>query len=82
LVWWFKLQTPACHHLKKIKCSQSRIKSNHTLHQSNAPSQEFIKSLFFINLKETDCSRFHHTQRERVYNSKQIRLRTSSKIPC
>lgn len=84
LVWWFKLQTPACHHLKKIKMLpvKNLIQSHH---QSNAPSQEFIKSLlFFINLKKTDCSSFHHThrERERVYNSKQIRLWTSSKIPC
>lgn len=48
---------------------------SHTLHQSNVPTQEFIKSLlFFINLKKTDCSSFHHTQRERVYNFKQIRV--------
>lgn len=65
LVWWFKLQTPTCHHLKKIKILpvKNLIQSHH---QSNAPSQEFIKSLlFFINLKKTDCSSFHHTHRER-----------------
>ncbi len=65
LVCWFKLQTPACHHLKKNKMLpvKNLIQSHH---QSNAPSQEFIKSLLFIDLKKPDCSSFHHTHRESI----------------